>query len=96
MPCFNFFNADLLDISKGRKNEHILTFVDDAVLLAIGSDFTETHDILWDMMTHPGVAMQWSREHNSPFKFSKFALMDFTRNPAHAATSTPLVLPMPP
>ena len=70
MPGFNFSNADLLDISKGRKNERVLAFVDDAVLLAIGSDFAETHDILKDMMTRQGGAMQWSREHNSPFEFS--------------------------
>src|SRR5882762_10677895 len=35
MPGFNFFNADLLDISKGRKNGLVLAFVNDAVLIAI-------------------------------------------------------------
>src|SRR5882724_6496091 len=45
------------------------------------------------MMTRPGGALQWSKEHNSPFEYSKFALMDFTRNPASAISSTPLVLP---
>jgi len=93
MPGFNFFNADLLDISKGRKNELVLAFVDNAVLLAIGTDFMQTHAILRDMMTRPGGALQWSKEHNSPFEYSKFALMDFTRNPARAMDSAPLVLP---
>jgi len=93
MPGFNFFNADLLDISMGRKNELVLAFVDDVVLLAIGMDFVQMHDILSDMMTCLGGALQWSREHNSPFEFSKFMLMDFTHNPAHAVDSAPLVLP---
>ena len=93
MPGFNFFNADLLDISKGRKNELVLAFIDDMVLVAIGLDFMQMHDILQDMMTRPGGALQWSKEHNSPFEYSKFTLMDFTRNPVHTAESTPLVLP---
>jgi hypothetical protein len=44
-------------------------------------------------MTRTGGALQWSREHNSPFEFSKFALMDFTRNPARSHDSQPLILP---
>ena len=93
MLGFNFFNADLLDISKGRKNEHVLAFVNNAVLLAIRMDFEQTHDILSGMMTRPGGALQWSREHNSPFEFSKFTLIDFTHNPAQVADLNPLVLP---
>jgi len=93
MPGFNFFNADLLDISKGRKNGLVLAFVNDAVLIAIRMDFTQMHDILHDMMTRPSGALQWSREHNSPFEYSKFALMDFTCNPARATDSAPLILP---
>jgi len=42
IPGFNFSNADLLDISKGRKNEHVLAYIDDAVLIAIGTDFVQT------------------------------------------------------
>jgi len=84
MPWFNLYNADLLNI-----DEHIFAFVDDMVLLAIGDDFRDTHRTLLVMMTQPGGALQWSREHNSPFEFSKFALwtshetLHMPRNPHH-------------
>ena len=76
MILYQYYNADLLDIPDNT-NEAAMAYVDDAILIAIGSDFTETHNTLSDMMTRKGGAIEWSRDHNSQFEFSKLALMDF-------------------
>src|ERR1700677_2147742 len=52
--------------------------VDDTILIATGSDFTETHNILQSMMTREKGAIEWSNDNNSKFEFSKLALIDFT------------------
>jgi ribonuclease HI len=57
-----------------------LAFVDDTAYVAVAKTFQETHEILTDMMERNGGGYQWSRQHNSRFETSKFALMDFTRS----------------
>ena len=47
------------------------------VLVAMAKDFEKTHEILADMMTRVGGAVDWSNKHNSKFKFRKLALIDF-------------------
>ena len=76
MILYQYYNADLLDIPSGL-NESAMAYVDDAILIAIGTDFTETHETISNMMTRRGGAIEWSTEHNSQFEFSKLALMDF-------------------
>ena len=76
MILYQYYNTDLLDIPNDTK-EAAMAYVDDAILIAIGSDFTETHATLSDMMTRRGGIIEWSRDHNSQFEFSKLALMDF-------------------
>ena len=76
MVLYQYYNADLLDIPSNA-SEEAMAYVDDAILIATGTNFIETHNILTDMMTREGGAISWSRDHNSRFEFSKLALMDF-------------------
>jgi len=79
MIYYAFYNAGLLELSPpGSKDEEQFGFVDDVALFAAGDSFTETHEMLADMMGRPGGAFDWSESHNSPFELSKFALMDFS------------------
>ena len=50
--------------------------VDDAALIAIGPDFEATHHILQNMLEQRDGSYDWSRDHNSKFKTSKFTLID--------------------
>jgi hypothetical protein len=77
MILYQYYNADLLDIPDNN-NESVMAYVDDTILIATGSNFTETHKTLLDMMMCKGGAIDWSDEHHSHFEFSKLALMDFT------------------
>jgi ribonuclease HI len=88
---YQYYNADLLDIPTNT-NESAMAYVDDAILIAIGTDFTETHEILTDMMTRKGGAIEWSNDHNSRFEFSKLALMDFAHRNSKKVR-LPLILP---
>src|SRR6266702_1713140 len=76
MILYQYYNADLIDIPN-KANESAMAYVDDAILIASGANFNETHLTLTDMMTRVGGAIAWSNEHNSCFEFSKLALMDF-------------------
>ncbi|KIK80662.1 hypothetical protein PAXRUDRAFT_158079 [Paxillus rubicundulus Ve08.2h10] len=58
----------------------MLAFVDDTVFIVIGKDFHETHRTLQDMLNRPGGSFEWSKDHNSCFEPSKFALLDFSMN----------------
>lgn len=84
MICYLIYNSDLVDIAKGKignkREEMALAFVDDTAYVAIARTFEETHEILRDMLERDGGAFQWSKDHNSRFETSKFALMDFTRS----------------
>lgn len=91
MALYQYYNADLIDIPTGA-NEAAAAYVDDAILIATASDFQQTHNILADMMTRPGGAVDWSNNHNSRFEFSKLALIDFAHRNSKKQRS-PLVLP---
>jgi len=84
MICYLIYNSDLVEVAKGRigqrREEIALAFVDDTAFVAVAETFKETHEILMNMMTREGGGYQWSRDHNSRFETSKFALMDFTRS----------------
>ena len=79
MLLFIIYNSDLVETAKG-KSELTLAFVDDTAFIAIGKSFEETHSILRSMLEREGGGYHWSRDHNSRFETSKFALIDFTRS----------------
>ena len=79
MILYIIYNSDLIEVPRG-KNELALAFVDDTIFLATGKTFTDTHSTLSDMLSHDEGGFEWSTLHNSKFKTSKFALMDFSRN----------------
>ena len=90
MLLYAFYNADLIDIAKG-KEELSTGFVDDCAFVATGRTLEETHNILKNMMERVGGGLEWSRCHNSPFELSKLAVMDFPR-PGVPSTTTPLTI----
>ena len=64
MVLYQYYNVDLLDIPT-EANEAAAAYVDDAILIATATTFPQAHDILADMMTRPGGAIEWSNNHNS-------------------------------
>ncbi len=76
MVLYQYYNADILDIPAGS-NKSAMAYVDDAILIVTRENFIETHQTLMDMMTRPNGALDWSKDHNSRFEFSKLVLMDF-------------------
>ncbi|TFY75555.1 hypothetical protein EWM64_g8458, partial [Hericium alpestre] len=93
MILYLYYDADILDILQNHScSERAMAFVDDSVLIAIGSNFEATHQTLRDMMTQPGGAIEWSVAHNSHFEFSKLALLNFSPI-GSSKKGTTLVLP---
>ena len=90
MLLYAFYNADLIDIAKG-KNELSTGFVDDCAFVAVADTLDETHTILKDMMERADGGLEWSHSHNSPFELSKLAVMDFART-ANDIPSAPLTI----
>src|SRR5216684_5544312 len=76
MALYQFYNADILDIPQS-KTESAIAYVDDALLLAIASNFVEAHRQLAQMVTREGGVANWSKTHNSPLEYNKLALIDF-------------------
>ena len=76
MILYQYYNADILNVPS-KAHESASAYVDDAILVATAKNFTETHNILADMMNREGGAIEWSIKHNSKFEFSKLALIDF-------------------
>lgn len=91
MALYQFYNADLLEIPVG-KEESAIAYVDDAILITVAENFQEAHSKLADMMTRTGGALEWAEKHNSRFKFSKLALIDFAHH-SRKVDRPPLVLP---
>ena len=74
MIFYIIYNADLIEIAEGNKEES-LGYVDDAIVIAEGRDFYETMSKLEDIMNQHGGAFDWSVQHNSNFKINKLAIM---------------------
>ena len=51
--------------------------VDDALMLATGTDFQDAHRKLSRMVCGEGGVEEWSKTHNSPLEYSKLALINF-------------------
>lgn len=88
MLAYAYYNADLIDIAKG-KNELFTGFIDDCAFVAVADMLDETHCIPENMMERPNGGLDWSTSHNSPFKLFKLAIMDFSRT-SHNTTFSPL------
>ena len=88
MLAYAYYNADLIDIAKG-KNELFAGFIDDCAFVAVADMLDETHCILKNMMERPNGGLDWSTSHNSPFKLFKLAIMNFSRT-SHNTTFSPL------
>ena len=67
MILYQYYNTDILDVPSGN-HESASAYMDDAILVATSKDFTETHNILADMMKRVGGAIEWSTKDNSKFK----------------------------
>ena len=91
MVLYQYYNVDLLDIPT-EANEAAAAYVDDAILIATATTFPQAHDILADMMTRPGGAIEWSNNHNSRFEFSKLALINFAHRNSKKPRC-PLIMP---
>ena len=91
MALYQFYNADLIEIPK-NVDEEAIAYVDDAILIATGSDFVETHETLAEMMTRANGAIEWAEKHNSRFEYSKLALIDFSHH-SRKLERPPLALP---
>ena len=59
MLLYTIYNADLVDIAKG-KSEVSTGFVDDCTFIVTGDTLEATHQILKNMMEHPGGGLDWS------------------------------------
>ena len=77
MGLYQFYNTDLLDILS-EPNQLAITYLDDTILFTSGSIFEETHKVLVETMTKENNVITWSKDHNSPLKYSKLALIDFS------------------
>ena len=78
MILYLFYNADLLEIAK-RKKEITLGFIDDAALAALGRTMEETNRKLRRMIIKQHGAYCWSEDHNSSLEMSKFELLHMTQ-----------------
>ena len=79
MVLYLYYNADMIDIARGR-SEMCLGYMDDMALVTIASSFAGTHHMLRSMMAHRNGGNSWSVAHNSKFETSKSVLVDFSCN----------------
>ena len=76
MVLYQFYNADILDVPKG-KAESAIAYIDNALILVVAKNFTEMHNMLANMLTREGGIYEWPNSHNSLLELSKLALIDF-------------------
>ena len=81
MVLYLYYNADMIDIARGRL-EMCLGYLDNMALVAAVSSFAGTHHRLKSMMACRNGGNDWSVTHNSKFEASKSVLIDFS----HAKT----------
>jgi Reverse transcriptase (RNA-dependent DNA polymerase) len=93
--CYLIYNSDLLEIPIIRIGEWILLFVDDAVIIVTGKDFTETHEKLRNIMNRAGGMFEWAKDHNCEFGIEKFQLLDISRKLIPHQLNPKKKIPMP-
>jgi hypothetical protein len=95
MLLYIFYNADLLDLPDDPENEDAIGYVDDIALIATGSDFNETTQILSNMMLREEGGLRWSITHNSRFEVTKSAVLHFSRKTIRDPDSENVHIPLP-
>jgi hypothetical protein len=95
MLLYIFYNADLLDLPDDPENEDAIGYVDDIALIATGADFTETTQILSNMMLREEGGIRWSITHNSRFEVTKSAVLHFSRKTIRDPDSENDRIPLP-
>ena len=78
MLYYSFYNTPLIKVASSE-DELSPGFVNNSMMLAISNTLVQCHAKLKDMMERLGGGFEWSFLHNSPFKLSKTALMNFPR-----------------
>jgi hypothetical protein len=90
MILYSFYIAPLLEIADGKRTTTI-GFVDDTTLVAKGKTFTETHQLIRDLLEKTNGALEWSHSHDSPLELSKRLEsrdLEFTMKHQDGTTST--------
>lgn len=78
MLFYSFYNAPFISTAcPGSQSKLASSFVDNVMFLAIAKSLMETHAIVKNVMECADGTFDWSILHNSPFEFSKLALIDF-------------------
>lgn len=77
MGLYQYYNTDLLDIPS-EPNQLAIAYVNDVIIYTSGNSFKETHELIADMMSKDSGTTNWLKDHNSPLKYSKLALIDFS------------------
>jgi hypothetical protein len=77
--CYILYNAGQLEIVNPRDGEDGILYINDSNILALGDDFTETHNKIRAIMEREGGVFDWAREHNCEFGVDKFQLLDLSR-----------------
>lgn len=67
MLLYAFYNADLINIAKG-KSETSTGFVDDCAFVVTGNTLKAMHQLLKDMMERSGGGLNWSWGHIFAFQ----------------------------
>lgn len=76
MILYIIYNADLIDYIALHQDEDAIGYVDDAVIIAYGTDFNESVQKLTDMMNRDqDGGFAWSKTHNSKYEISKLAVL---------------------
>lgn len=79
MIFYILYNADLLEIINNLLSEEIIGYVDNIAIIVIGENFKETTNRIKSLMTKEGGRLQWSIDHNSCFKVTKFVIVHFSK-----------------
>jgi hypothetical protein len=77
--AFQFYNVDLLDVTKIENNEDSVAVVDDATLLVEGMDPLHIADKMTEVMQREEGAGDWSDIHECLYALNKFGWMILTR-----------------
>ena len=76
---YSLYNAGLAQNLKPKQGEHGFLYIDDNTILAIGSDFQDTHNKCADMLQREDGPFQWATSHNCEYSLPKFQALDLIR-----------------
>ena len=79
MLLYLFYNAGMLNVPSSNR-EDCLGYIDDIALTVEVKTFSDTHQILQDMINREEGAKEWATQHNLKFEATKSVLIDFSIN----------------